>query len=193
MEHHFDILCPLLCMQLLLIRYTQDVMHCETNLAKNFLKTICRNKDAMKVGRDLQGRGLRWHLWLTNNPLRPMKMFKLATLYVLFDEDFRKFANCIKLMKTSKGYAPTLGKHIRRRSLWGLNRLITTYYCSRFCHLLRILLQPGPRLAVLRMYKVFRRICTKVYNPADFNSLKANVAESMALLEMELFLCSLTS
>jgi hypothetical protein len=59
--------------------------------------------------------------------------------------------------------------------------------------LLRILLQPGPRLAVLRMYKVFRRICTKVYNPADFNSLKANVAESMALLEMELFLCSLTS
>jgi hypothetical protein len=37
----------------------------------------------------------------------------------------------------------------------------------------------------MQMCKVFRRICTKVYNPADFESLRADVAESMALLEME--------
>ena len=53
-------------------------------------------------------------------------------------------------------------------------------------------MQPGPRMAVMRMSKVFhrmskvfRRICTKVYNPADYASLQADVAESMALVEME--------
>jgi hypothetical protein len=35
------------------------------------------------------------------------------------------------------------------------------------------------------MYKVFRRLCTKVYNPTDFTFLQADVAKSMALLEME--------
>jgi hypothetical protein len=40
-------------------------------------------------------------------------------------------------------------------------------------------------MAVMRMCKVFRRICTKVYNPVDFTSLQLDVAESMALLEME--------
>jgi hypothetical protein len=40
-------------------------------------------------------------------------------------------------------------------------------------------------MAVMRMSKVYRRICTKVYNPAEFESLQADVAESMALLEME--------
>jgi hypothetical protein len=37
----------------------------------------------------------------------------------------------------------------------------------------------------MRMYKVFRRLCTKVCNPTEFDSLQADVAESMALLEME--------
>jgi hypothetical protein len=40
-------------------------------------------------------------------------------------------------------------------------------------------------MAIMRMYKIFRRICTKVYNPAEFESLQVDVAESMALLEME--------
>jgi hypothetical protein len=45
------------------------------------------------------------------------------------------------------------------------------------------LLQPGPRMAIMRMSKVYRRICTKVYNLAEFELLQADVAESMALLE----------
>jgi hypothetical protein len=47
------------------------------------------------------------------------------------------------------------------------------------------LLDPGPGLAVMHMCRVFCRLDTKVFNPADFESLEANVAESMALLEME--------
>jgi hypothetical protein len=37
----------------------------------------------------------------------------------------------------------------------------------------------------MRMYKIFRRLCTKVYNPAEFDSLQADIVDSMALLEME--------
>jgi hypothetical protein len=50
---------------------------------------------------------------------------------------------------------------------------------------LRGLLKLGPRLAMMRMCKVFRRICTKVYNRAEYESLESDVAESLALLEME--------
>jgi hypothetical protein len=40
-------------------------------------------------------------------------------------------------------------------------------------------------MAIMWMCKIFRRICTKVYKLAKFESLQVNVAESMALLEME--------
>jgi hypothetical protein len=40
-------------------------------------------------------------------------------------------------------------------------------------------------MAVMRMCKIFRRICTKVYNLAEFESLQVDVVESMVLLEME--------
>jgi hypothetical protein len=52
MKQNFDVLHPLLCMQLLFIGYTLYVMHCEMNLAKNFLITIFGNKDIVKVIRD---------------------------------------------------------------------------------------------------------------------------------------------
>ncbi len=50
---------------------------------------------------------------------------------------------------------------------------------------LRGLLAPGPRMAIMRMSKVFRRLCTNIYNPEHFQSLELDVAESMALVEME--------
>jgi hypothetical protein len=50
---------------------------------------------------------------------------------------------------------------------------------------LRELLIEGAWMVVMRMYKIFRRLCTKVYNPAEFDSLQADIVDSMALLEME--------
>jgi hypothetical protein len=47
-----------------------DVMHYEMNLAKNFLKTICRNKDTVKVRKDLQRQNIHKHLWLIANSKR---------------------------------------------------------------------------------------------------------------------------
>ena len=46
-------------------------------------------------------------------------------------------------------------------------------------------MQLGPLMAVMQICRVFRRLCTKVYNPVDFPSLEADVAKSMALAEIE--------
>jgi hypothetical protein len=173
-------------LQFLLIRYTLDTMHCEMNLAKNFLKTIIGIKDTIKVRRDLQRKNIRKHLWLIPKPGRSGKMLKPAAPYVLNDEEFKVLVTTIESVKTSSGYSSNLRKHIRSKKFGGLKSHDYHVLMQQLLPLgLRGLLQPGPRKAVMKMCKVFRQLCTKVYNPAEFYSLQADVAESMALLEME--------
>jgi hypothetical protein len=163
-------------------------MHCEMNLAKNFLKTILGNKGTVKIRRDLQRRNIRKHLWLTAISERGGggEIIKLHASYVLTPEEFGVFAQTIESLKMPTGYSSALGKHI-----WGkkFGSLKSHDYHVLMQHILllalRGLLLPGARMAVMCMCKIFRRICTKVYNPVDFASLEEDVAESMALLEMK--------
>jgi hypothetical protein len=84
------------------------------------------------------------------------------------------------------GYLSAFGKHIQKRNFGALKSHDYHVLMQQLMPLaLRRLLKPGLRMAVIQMYKVFRRICTKIYDPAEFQSLEADVAESMALLEME--------
>jgi hypothetical protein len=113
-------------------------------------------------------------------------MLKPAAPYVLNDNEFKVFATTIEKLKTPSGHSSNLGKHIRSKKFGGLKSHDYHIFIQQLLPLgLRGLLQPGPQMAVMRMSKVYRRICTKVYNPAEFESLQADVAESMALLEME--------
>ena len=160
-------------------------MHCEMNLAKNFLKTITGKKDTVKVRRDLQKQNIRRHLWLTPHPQRVGKMIKPRVPYVLSKTEFKKFAKCLEALKTPSRYTADLSKCIRKKIFGGLKShdyhvLLQQVLPLALCGLL----QPRPRLAIMRMCKVFRRFCTKVYNPHDFASLEVDVAESMALLEI---------
>ena len=107
-------------MQDLLIQNMLDVMQCEMNLAKNFLKTIIGKKDTVKVRRDLQRQNVRKHLWLTPNPKKPSKMMKPRASYMLTDEEFEKFATCIESLKTPSVYSSDLEKCIRKKNFGGL-------------------------------------------------------------------------
>jgi hypothetical protein len=80
-------------------------MHCEMNLAKNFMKTIKSKKDTVEVRRDLQRKGIRPHLWLTANPRKGGKILKPATPYVLSKGDFEVFAQTLESLKMPSGYA----------------------------------------------------------------------------------------
>jgi hypothetical protein len=160
-------------------------MHCEMNLAKNFLKTIIGLKDTVKVRRDIQRRNIRKHLWLTRNPRRAGKMLKPAAPYVLSEEEFNSFCNCLESLKTPTGHSSVFGKQIRKKKLGGLKSHDYHVLMQQVLPLvLRGLMKPGPRMAIMRMCKVFRRLCTKVYNPAEFQSLEVDVAENLALVKM---------
>jgi hypothetical protein len=161
-------------------------MHCELNLAKNFLKTIAGKKDTVKVRRDLQRRNVRKHLWLTPHPRKAGKMVKPRASYVLTDEEFEKFVQCVESLKTPSGYSSDLAKCLRKKNFGGLKSHDYHILMQQVMPLaLRGLMDPGPRMAIMRMCRVFRRLGTKVYNPADFPSLELDVAESMALMEIE--------
>jgi hypothetical protein len=96
------------------------------------------------------------------------------------------FASTLESLKTPSGYASFLGRHIRNKKFGGLKSHDYHVLMQELTPLaLRGLLKPGSRIAIMRMSKVFRWICTKVYNPAEYESLKMDAAESMALLEME--------
>jgi hypothetical protein len=174
------------CVQYLLIRNTLDVMHYEMNLAKNFLKTITGKKDTVKVRRDLQRKGIQRYLWLLLNPHKGRKMYKPTAPYVLLDEDFNEFAQTLEALCTPSGYSSAFDKEIRKKKFGGLKSHDYHVLMQQLLPLaLRNVLASGPRLAVMRMCKLFRRLCTKVYNLANFSSLEADATESMALLEME--------
>jgi hypothetical protein len=163
-----------------------NVMYYEMNIAKNFLKTILGNKDTVKVRRDLQRRNIRRYLWLTTQPERGGRIMKPQASYVLTLTEFEQFAQTIESLKTPSGYSSTVGKHILGKKFGSLKshdyhvlmqQILPLALCS--------LLTEGARMAVMRMCKIFRRLCAKVYNPAKFESLKVDVAKSMAMLEME--------
>jgi hypothetical protein len=156
------------------------------NLAKNFLKIISGIKDTVKVRRDLQRCKIRRHLWLTAHSERGGKLMKPHASYVLTPVEFELFAQTIESLKTPIAYSSSLGKHIRGKKFGSLKSHDYHVLMQQIMPLaLRGLLEPGARMAIMRMCKIFRRLCTKVYNPADFESLQLDVAESMALLEME--------
>jgi hypothetical protein len=170
--------------QHLLVHWTLDVMHCEMNLAKNFLKTITGKKDTVKVRRDLQRRGIRKHLWLVANPRRGGKMLKPATPYVVSDREV--FVQTLESLRMPSGYASNLGKRIRSKKYGALKSHDYHVLMQQLLPLaLRGLLKPTARTAVMRMSKLFCRVCTKVYDPLEFQSLQLDVVESLALLEME--------
>jgi hypothetical protein len=140
----------------LLIRYTLDVMHCEQNLSKNILKTITGHKDTVKVRRDLQRQGIRQHLWLTSNPTKNGKMLKPAAPYVLTSEEFDKFASTIETLKTPTCHISNMSQYIRKKNFGALKSHDYHVLMQQILPLgLRGLLQPGPRMAVMRISKVY--------------------------------------
>jgi hypothetical protein len=96
-----------------------DTMHCEMNLAKNFLKTIVGTKDTVKVRCDMQRKNIRRHLWLVPNPRRGGKMLKPAAPYVLTDEEFKLFADTIEHLKIPSGHSSIWKNTFVRRNLVG--------------------------------------------------------------------------
>ena len=169
------------------IRNTLDIMHCEKNFAENLLKTICgwKEKDSVRVRRDMQREGIRPHLWMTRDPSNPSRMLKPKANYVLTAEEFDTFCTRLEKLKVPSGYCSEIGQHIRQKKFGALKSHDYHILMQTLIPLaLRGLMEPNTRLAIMRACRVFRRICCKVWDPAYEENLREDVAITMCLMEM---------
>ena len=162
-------------------------MHCEKNFCENILKTICgfKEKDSVRVRRDMQREGIRKHLWMVKDPRNPSRMIKPAANYVLTPSEFNTFCTRLENLKVPSGYSSEIGQHIRNRKFSALKSHDYHILMQTLLPLaLRGLMEQNTRTAIMRASRVFRRICCKVWDPAQEENLKEDVAITMCLLEI---------
>ena len=175
-------------MQHLEIRNSLDVMHCEKNFAKNVLKTICgcKEKDSVKVRRDMEREGIHRHLWMTRDPNHPSRMVKPRANYVLTPSEFDIFCTRLENVKVPTGYcSEEIGTLIRNKKFGALKSHDYHVLMQTLLPLaLRGLMDQSTRYAIMRASRVFRRICARVWDPAQGEHLREDVAVTMCLMEM---------
>ena len=162
-------------------------MHCEKNFAENLLKTICgfKEKDSVRVRRDMQREGIRRHLWVTPDPNNPARMLKPAANYVLTPREFDIFCTRLEKLKVPSDYCSDIGSHIRNKKFSVLKSHDYHILIQTLLPLaLRGLMDQNTRLAIMRACRVFRRICCKVWDPEQTESLREDVAVTMCLMEI---------
>ena len=162
-------------------------MHCEKNFSENILKTICgfKEKDSVRVRRDMQREGIRPHLWMVRDPQNPSRMLKPAANYVLTPHEFNIFCTRLENIKVPTGYCSDIGTHVRNRKFGALKSHDYHILLHTLLPLaLRGLMEPKTRLAIMRSCRIFRRICCKVWDPAQTENLREDVAITMCLMEI---------
>ena len=169
------------------IRNSLDIMHCEKFFAENILKTICndKDKDSVKVRRDMQREGIRKHLWMTKDPNNPSRMLKPAANYVLKPEEFDTFCTRLEKLKVPLGYCSEMGSYIQAKKFGALKSHDYHILMQTLLPLaLRGLMEPTTRMAIMRSCRVFRRLCCKVWDPRQEQNLREDVAITMCLMEI---------
>ena len=169
------------------IRNTLDIMHCEKIFAENLLKTICgfREKDSVKVRRDMQREGVRKDLWMVRDPRNNSRMLKPVANYVLTVKEFDTFCTRLENLKVPSEYCSEIGSHIRNKKFGALKSHDYHILIQTLLPLaLRGLMETNTRLAIMRACRVFRRICCKVWDPAHAENLREDVAFTMCLMEI---------
>lgn len=174
-------------MQHLEIRNTLDIMHCKKNFAENLLKTICswKEKDSVKVRRDMQREGIRKHLWMARDPKNSSRMLKPKANYVLTAKEFDIFCRRLENLKVLSRYCSEIGSHIHNKKFGALKFHDYHILMQTLLPLaLRGLVDQNTRMALMRASRVFWRICCKVWDPSQEENLREDVAITMCLMEM---------
>ena len=125
----------------------------------------------MKVRRDFLSCNIWMHLQLIAQLGQEGKMMKPHALYVLTPEEFKLFVHTIESLKMPTGYSSSLGKHIQERKFRNLKSHDYHMLMQQIMpFVLQGLLTEGTQMVFMCMCKILCRLCTKVYNPATFDS-----------------------
>ena len=162
-------------------------MHVEKNVAENLLKTLFGEKDGPGVRLDLQEKNIRRHLWLRGMPGQAQRAFLPDAPYVLTKEQRQCFLETLKKIKLPSHYSSTLHSKISKGKLSCLKShdyhvLLQDIMpiCLRSCGC------PQMISVVVRLSRMFKKICSKTVDREERESLFLECAETLCLLEKEL-------
>ena len=159
-------------------------MHCKMNICENVLRTIWAQRDTLKVRLDLKEAGIRPHL----HPLlkrTPGSLVLLVALYVLSKDEKKKFLDIIRSLKTPSNYVRQFAKCIASGD--DLKGLKSHDYHILMQQLLPLccptLLDKDTRVTIMRLSRVFLRLCMKSVDPSSMETLFEDIAETLCMLE----------
>ena len=172
-------------MQDLLINHTIDVMHTEKNICENMIRTIFGEKDTVKVRMDMELQNVNRHLWLQQHPSRAGVLVRPLAPYVLRTHELQTFLTIVSKLKVPSGYAASFKKHVQKKKLGGMKSHDYHVLMQQILPLcVRTLMDEGPRMTIMRLSRVFRRICGKVWDPSQSQTLKSDVALTLCMMEI---------
>ena len=168
-------------------RHILDVMHCEKNICEALLKFLLGENDTAAVRLDLQERELRSHLWLQETSPGSNKYFMPEAEYVLSAADKATFMQTLRNLRTPSRYVSNTRNKIEKGKLRGLKSHDFHVIMQQILPLcVRNIENQELASAIIRLSRVFQRVCDKVISKDSKNQLLEDVAETMVLLEKQL-------
>ncbi|XP_057779474.1 uncharacterized protein LOC130998054 [Salvia miltiorrhiza] len=181
-----------------LLRHNLDVMHIEKNVCNNLLGTLLnidgKTKDDERARKDIMEMGIRPNLhlrdYLDKKPYLPAACFNMSS------SEKGKFLEVLKYLKVPDGYASNIsrGVNLKEKKLSNLK--------SHDAHILMQDILPIACKASMhsrektKLVKVvsdlcsfFKRLCSKVLDPAELDKLEIEVGITLSEME-QLFLPS---
>lgn len=155
-------------------------------MCENLLRTLFGETDDTKSRQDMQARGIREHLHLRLNP-DGRTYFKPDAPYVLTKNERLQFLNTLRDLKFPSSYVSPLSQRISDGKLRGLKTHdfhVLLHQVIPLC--LRDVGDPKVVGAVMRVSRLFRKICAKVVDVGEKEVLLEEVAETVCSLEKEL-------
>ena len=186
--------CSLLCIfyklpyfKNIVIRDIVAFMHTEKNTAYAIIKTLFGASDTVSSREDFQQLNILRNIWVEK--CDDEKYRKPSAPYVWTKEQRAQF---LKLMSQTRFPTGYISSSIRSQTaINSLRGLKTHDYHVIIENILPIVvnilsLAKGPRLAIIRLGLVLKRMSLHVLDPSNFDSLREEVVEVLCLLEREL-------
>ncbi|XP_057482036.1 uncharacterized protein LOC130768967 [Actinidia eriantha] len=169
-------------------RHNIDVMHGEKNFSENLIGTMLgidgKNKDTDKARKDLEDKGIRKELWLTQHPngssIKPHASFSLTI------EEREAFFEFLKSVKYPDGYAANIS-----RSVHSTNGRLTGLKSHDYHILIQQILPIGMRgfvnkeisTTLFELGSFFQDLCSKTLRRSELEKLEERIVHILCKLE----------
>ena len=153
------------------------------SFVNTFLGTVSKSKDNLNSRLDIQALGIRTDL----HPVEVEEQLYLSPAPYTMSPDERKlFCQVLKVVKFPDGYASDIrhNVHVNERKIFGLKSHESHIILQHLLPLaVRKILPEIVSAAVIRICNFFKKLSSPVIRISDMESLEADVAETLSLLE----------